>query len=360
MRPLRIIASVLVLASASVPIVSTAATPAPAKPTPRNVFGQPDLSGAWSNATITPTTRNRRISDKASLTAAEAKVLESRWAQALAEDDKTTPQEATVKQLNQQFNGSQLAQFRPDFIAAGGDTGGYNSFWIDPGSHLIEIGGQFRTSILTTPDGQYPKSKTPRSPLQAAGRGDNYDNPEDRPLGERCVAGFGRNAGPPMLPNGYYNNSYEFLQTRDAVAIYVELIHEVRVIRLNGQHRTDGVRPSLGDSVGHYEGNTLVVETTNLPERENLMGSWKNLKITEWFTRPSPNTIVYRFQAEDPETWDAPWGGELTFHPLNGQVYEYACHEGNYALEGILAGARQRERDAVTKSAAANGDAKPR
>ena len=124
-----------------------------------------------------------------------------------------------------------------------------------------------------------------------------------------------------------------------------------RIVRLNSQHRTDGVRTYMGDSIGHYEGNTLVVETTNMLPSQQFMGSWKNLKITERFTRVSPTRVNYQFTVEDPDTWDKPWGGEYNFAPLNGIVYEYACHEGNYALPAILAGARRKEQEAAASAA---------
>jgi hypothetical protein len=158
-----------------------------------------------------------------------------------------------------------------------------------------------------------------------------------------------------MFANGYYNNNYQIVQTPDAVVIQVEMIHDSRIIRLNGKHRTDGVRPWMGDSIGHYEGNTLVVETTNIPQGQAFMGSWKNLKVTERFTRVTPTRVNYKFQVEDPDMWDQPWGGEYNFAPLRGILYEYACHEGNYALPGILAGARAAEKE---KADAAGGAAK--
>ena len=351
MRHILALALGTVLAGA--PAALAIAAPAPAS-TPRNAFGQPDLSGAWSNATLTPLTRNRRISDKATLGAAEARALEARWAKALADSDDTSAAK-TSADLVEQTKKSDLAAIRPDFVAAGGDTGGYNTFWIDPGTHLVEINGEYRTAILTTPDGMPPKMK-PGAPLAAGfgSRRDVYDNYEDRSLGERCISGFGRNAAPPMLPNGYYNNNYQIVQTKDNVAIVVELIHDVRMVRLNSQHRTDGVRPVMGDSIGRYEGNTLVVETTNLPERDNFMGAWRNTKITERFTRVAPDKIVYGFTVEDPDVWAQPWGGEMTFQPLKGGVFEYACHEGNYALPGILAGARAKEKEKATRTGAAN------
>ncbi|MBS0360663.1 MAG: hypothetical protein JSR98_04740 [Proteobacteria bacterium] len=319
---------------------------------PKNAFGQPDLSGYWSNATMTPTVRNLSLTKEAVLPDAQAKQAEAAFADALAKAD--APTKADEKPTDAKADEEKLIKLRPEFAAAGGDVGGYNAFWLDPGGHLMRVNGQYRTSLITTPDGQIPKPKA--APAGAGGRRQglgSFDNPENRSLGERCVIGFGRNAGPPMLPNGFYNNNYEILQTANSVAIDVEMVHDVRIIRLDSHHRTDGVRPWFGDAIGHYEGDTLVVETTNIPQAENLYGSWKNLKITEWFTRISPTRILYRFQAEDPDTWDKPWGGEYEFSPLKGIVYEYACHEGNYALPGMLAGARRAEQ------AAASGQAKP-
>jgi hypothetical protein len=347
-------------ADQSVP--NTSATPSiPPKgwKAPKNAMGQPDLSGQWSNATLTPLVRNKRLSDKPALSIAEAAALEKTWAEALAESDSEAPAEESPEAARARLLSSKLVEIRPDFVAAGGDTGGYNTFWIDPGSHLVELNGEFRTAILTTPNGMPPARKAGAPAARGGGYRDVYDSYESRSLGERCITGFGRNSGPPMLPNGYYNNNYQIVQAPDAVVIEVEMIHDARIIRLSGGHRTDGVRPWMGDSIGHYEGDTLVVETTNIPESLQFMGSWKDLKVTEWFTRISPTRIKYRFQVEDPAMWEQPWGGEYTFAPLNGRVYEYACHEGNYALPGILAGARQQEKDAAAAKAAEPGKAKP-
>jgi hypothetical protein len=147
-----------------------------------------------------------------------------------------------------------------------------------------------------------------------------------------------------MFANGFYNNNYQIVQSRDAVAINIEMVHDTRIIPLNAKHRTDGIRPWFGDSIGWYEGNTLVVETTNIPQRLAFNGSWENLKVTERFTRVAKDRILYQFTIDDPTLWDKPWGGEYEFAPLVGRIQEYACHEGNYALEGILAGAREQER----------------
>ncbi len=230
----------------------------------------------------------------------------------------------------------------------------------------MRVNGQPRDSLLTTPDGQVPlparrQTRSGRQgPGQAptaapAGQGNvaaqrqaflrgQFDNPENRSLGERCLISFGRNAGPPMLANGFYNNNYQIVQSRDAVAINIEMVHDTRIVRLNAKHRTDDVRPWFGDSIGWYEGETLVVETTNIPQRLAFNGSWENLKVTERFTRVAKDRVLYQFTIDDPTMWDKPWGGEYEFAPLNGRIQEYACHEGNYALEGILAGAREQER----------------
>ena len=325
---------------------------------PKTAWGRPDISGQWSNATLTPMTRNPRISDKSSLTPAEAKAMEKVWAAALAEADAPTDQKKTTEQIQAETSKSELLKIRPDFAAAGGDVGGYNTFWIDPGTHIMEVNGQFRSSILTTANGQFPPRKAGAPAPSGQAYRDLYDSYEVRGLGDRCIMGFGRNAGPPMLPNGYYNNNYQIVQTPDAVVIDVELIHDARIVRLNSQHRTDGIRPWMGDSIGWYEGETLVVETTNIPERQAFAGSWKNLKITERFTRVSPTRLTYSFQVSDPDMWDAPWGGEYNFYPLHGIVYEYACHEGNYALPAILAGARHAEQLAAQAAAAPSSASK--
>jgi len=135
------------------------------------------------------------------------------------------------------------------------------------------------------------------------------------------------------------------------------MTHDARIIRLNGKHRTDDVRPWFGDSIGHYDGDTLVVETDHLPQTQAYYGAWKDLKVTERFTRVGKDRLLYRFTVEAPSVWDKPWGGEYEFHPLKGQLYEYACHEGNHALPGILSGARAEERAAAAgaKSAPAGG-----
>jgi len=346
---------------ASTALAASAAPAAAADPTvaprgwtvPKTAFGQPDISGYWSNATMTPLTRNAKLTDKLVLSPIEAKGLEKAFAEAHAAADAPTdtvkgPGAVTDKNSPE----AKLVAIRPDFAAAGGDVGGYNTFWIDPGAHMMEVNGEYRSSILTTGNGLPPAKKAGAPPAAGGRYRDVYDSYENRSLGERCIMGFGRNSSPPMLANGYYNNDYYIMQTPDAVVIQVELIHDTRIIRLKGGHRPDDVRPYMGDSIGHWEGNTLVVETTNFPQSDNFMGSWKNLKVTERFTRVSPTRVNYQFQVEDPDNWDKPWGGEYDFSPLKGIVYEYACHEGNYALPSILAGARRKEQEDASKAGA--------
>jgi hypothetical protein len=156
--------------------------------------------------------------------------------------------------------------------------------------------------------------------------------------------------GPPMLPNYFYNNNYQIVQTKDHVMIMTEMVHDVRVIRLNDKtHPPKHVRLWFGDSIGRWEGDTLVVETTNFHPLQEYRGASENLKVTERFTRTGPETILYRFTIEDPTTFSAPWSGELVFNRFNEMIHEYACHEGNYALTNILQGERAREKRQATQ-----------
>jgi hypothetical protein len=321
---------------------------------PRNGFGQPDLTGNWSNATLTPQSRPALYGTRSIQTPEEVRLLEGANAAKDAAGSARTEDDAGAG--------------RPS-----DNVGFYDRAWIDNGIGVMRVGGEPRTSLITTPDGQPPPRRGAPAHVLAPGAGSveagrqavaqaakfdilegqgggpvrpgAFDNPEARPPGERCLLAFGRNGGPPMFPNGWYNNNYIFAQSPTEVAIVVEMVHDVRHIRLNSTHRTDGVRPWYGDSIGWWDGDTLVVETTNIPKAQAYVGAWETLKVTERFTRLAKDRLHYRFTVEDPAIWDHPWGGEYELHPLKGPVYEYACHEGNYALPGILAGARQAERE---------------
>jgi hypothetical protein len=339
--------------AASAPAAQAAPEKAPAYKAPRTAFGQPDIGGYWSNATLTPVQRDSKLGDRLVFTPAEVKALETDEAHQVDVGNKRTDPNAPV-------NAPNGLELKPSFLAAGGDVGGYNRGWLDPGSQVMRVGGQPRTSLITTRDGHVPKRKTAAASTtgyySGGGEGSrdplgSFDNPENRPLGERCIM-FGGNVGPPMLPNGFYNNDYNIVQTPDAVAIQVEMVHDTRVVRLHSTHRTDDVRPWFGDSIGWWEGDTLVVETNHVPQKQAFQGAWNDLTITERFTRTAKDRLRYAFTVSAPSSWDQPWGGEYEFAPLHGILYEYACNEGNYALPGILAGARAAEREHAQGTAA--------
>jgi hypothetical protein len=243
---------------------------------------------------------------------------------------------------------------------AAGNVGGYNSFWIDNGDDAFEIDGRFRTSIIYDPaDGRrvrteeatalrrklYAQFARPNKGeawwLKTGDRGP-YDDPELRPLAERCLMGFGSTAGPPMLPV-LYNNLKRIVQTPDYVMILIEMVHEVRIVRLNSEHLPENVRKWTGDSIGHWEGDTLVVDTTNFRASSAFGGAGKDLHVVERFTKKGDKSLLYSFTVEDPAVWAQPWSGEYPWPRTDDTVFEYACHEGNYALGNILRGARLLE-----------------
>ena len=319
---------------------------------PKTAWGQPDLQGAWTNATITPFERDAKYGERLALTDQEVKGLEGANAQLVAEGNKPTDPNAKVTDL-------------PTNCGRGftGVDCGYNSAWVDPGTRIIDLEGVKRASIIVSPKNGRLPAMTPQAQERmrarlAQGRGGrgSFDNPENRSLGERCILSFGSSAGPPMLPL-LYNNNYQIVQTRDEVAIEVEMVHDIRHIHLSDQHIPANMKIWMGDSVGHWEGDTLVVETTNMRPEQNFRGASVGSKIVERFTRVSPNQIKYSFTVDDPQTYTQPYTGEVALNATKGPIYEYACHEGNYALPGILAGARQQEKEALNaaKAAAAGG-----
>jgi hypothetical protein len=221
----------------------------------------------------------------------------------------------------------------------------YNEFWWDRGVHAARVNGRVRTSLIVDPpDGKIP-ALTADAQQRAAARADARrqhpaDGPEDRSLGERCLL---FNAGPPML-SGPYNNYVQILQTPDYVVILNEMIHDSRIVPLDERpHLPSAVRRLLGDSRGHWNGNTLVVETTNFSDKTNIRGSGEQLRLTERFTRADAKTLLYEFTVDDPASFVKPWTAVLPMAKTDDQIYEYACHEGNYAMTGILRGARATE-----------------
>ncbi len=281
---------------------------------------RPDLDGVWNYATLTPLERPGQYADKPVLTDEEAEAFER---EALQRND---------------------ADRRPP---AGSDADvalAYNNAWYDRGSKVV---GTRRTSIITDPpDGRIPALTAEgqhRATMRADARRQHgpADGPEDRSLAERCLL-FG--AGPPMLP-GPYNNNVQILQTRNFVVIANEMIHDARIVPLNGGPRLPGsLRRWQGDPRGHWDGETLVVDTTNFSDRTNVRGSDEQLHLVERFRRVDANTLLYEFTVDDPTAFTKSWSGAIPMTKSIEPIYEYACHEANYAMGGILRGARAQEK----------------
>jgi len=322
---------------------------------PRTADGHPDLQGMYDLATITPVERPMGV--PAAYSKEEAHKLEMAAAKQRAQGDQAIDGNRTAPPKG--GDGS---------VGAAGNVGGYNTGWLDPGSLLNVVDGQARSSIvIDPPDGRVPpmtpaaRERTMAAALRARPASDTqesndpglekapgaYDDPERRPLGERCLLGFGSTSGPPALPDYFYNNLHQIVQTPDAVMILTEMVHDARIIRMNSQHLPKNIRLWMGDSVGHWEGDTLVVDTTNFTNKTRFRGSTENLRVVERFTRVDSKTLLYRFTIDDPDTWSRPWTGEYTWPATDGKIFEYACHEGNYALTDILKGARLRDKEAA-------------
>ena len=310
---------------------------------PRTEHGYPDLQGVWTNATITPFVRPEQYGERRAHTAAETEALEKGIADYNTKANLPSNPNDTVQDLERK--GCELRGFANNANCA------YNQFWADSGTHLIDINGEKRTSIIVDPSNGRLPAMLPAAQARNASRREVFvaagaaAGPEARPLGERCLMSFGSSAGPPMLPL-MYNNHYQIVQNKETVMILVEMVHDARVIRIGGKHPPSHVRKWMGDSIGRYEGDTLIVETTNFHEQQTFQGASENRKVTERFTRIAPDKILYRFTVEDPSTFERPFTGEVAMNASQGPIYEYACHEGNYAMPGVLAGAREEERAA--------------
>jgi len=284
----------------------------------------PDLQGIWTNATITPLERLPQFAGKATVSDAEAARFE--------------------KQNNAQLYGdarSSSAEQDRDHA--------YNALFFDRGTELARVDGQKRTSLIISPeDGKIPPL-TPEGKKRLATRARTvarFDSVKDRPLGERCLLGFGSTSGPPMLPV-LYNNNYQIVQTPDAIVILVEMVHDARVIHMDGRpHLPSSVRLWLGDSIGHWDGATLVVDTSNFTDKTSFRGSSPDLHVVERFTPIDAGTILYRVTLDDPSSFTKSFTLEYPFLATKGPIYEYACHEGNYAMTDILGGARKQEKEA--------------
>jgi hypothetical protein len=304
---------------------------APGYVVPKTADGRPDLQGFWNNTSITSLQRPRDV-QKLVVDEAEAKRIVNRnMLIVLTKDDEKN-------------NGKD-----PNDVSALADKNndrGYNAFWIDPGTKMAMVKGEYRTSWITEPaSGRIPyKSDAARS-----GGGyaiTNFDGPETRPLAERCLMSFSGSAGP-VMQNGMYNNTFQIVQSPGAVMILVEMNHDARIIPIVANAaeaaKKHGAIPKwAGDSVGWYEGDTLVVETVNVhPLQRALISSGG--KVTERFSRWDDNQVLYQFEVNDPELYSQVWRGEQALNRSPEPLYEYACHEGNYAMPGILGGARELE-----------------
>ena len=331
---------------------------------PRMANGHPDLSGTYDVSTLTPMVRRSEYGDKRFLTEEEAaEIAQAALDRDIASNAASDPNRGAPPQGGDGSPG------------AAGNVGGYNSFWIDRGTGAFQIDGEWRTSILIDPpNGRFPPASEERRAAQRAraearraataagtprarGRANDgtaywleagldasgpYDDMEQRPFAERCLLSFSSTAGPPMMP-ALYNNHKRIVQGEDTVVILVEMVHDARIVRMNAEHDPPEIQKWLGDSIGWWEDDTLVVETTNFRDRPAYSQGSKNMKVTERFRMESADKLIYTFTVEDASVWSAPFTGEYAWPRSDNKVFEYACHEANYALEGIMHGARLLE-----------------
>jgi hypothetical protein len=287
----------------------------------QSTSSRPNLEGVWSFATLTPFERPAELAAKPHFTDEEAARFE---ADVLSRNDRD----------------------RRDGGAAVDAARGVADYWFDRGTHVAIVNGRKLTSLVVDPpDGRVP-ALTPEGRARAAARdADNRahpaDGPENRSLQERCLS---FNAGPP-INLGPYNNYVQIFQTRDAVVVFTEMIHDARIVWTDGRpHAPAAIQSWLGDSRGRWEGDTLVVDTTNFTDKTNFRGSGPKLHLTERFRRVNATMLHYEYTVDDPDTFTRPWTAVLPMTKTDERIYEYACHEGNYALPNILRGARFQER----------------
>ena len=348
------------------PAAAASAVPAKVSTINRTADGHPDLQGTYDVATMTPVERPAGVKSL-TMTKEEAAALEQYEAARQQKNDAPLDADRKAPPVGgETTTGKSYLEFL--VRAGGGVVGGYNNFWLAGGTQLITVDGQKRSSlVMDPPDGHIPPMKPEArkrnaaftaggavapdaSESAASGPPGAFDGPELRPLAERCLLGFGSTSGPPALPNYFYNNLKQIVQTKDTVLILNEMVHDARVVRMNAQHLPDSIRRWNGDSIGHWEGDTLVVDTTNFTGKTRFNGSGEQLHVVERFTRVDPKTVLYRFTVEDPSTWDRSWTGEYPWRVTDEKLYEYACHEGNYSLGGMLRGARQKEAEDAAKT----------
>jgi hypothetical protein len=340
-RRVMLLGALAAMALATVPIAAQAPAGAQAQNTaaykaPRTPWGHPDLQGVWANNNATSLERPKEIADKAFLTDEEVATLKAEAARLFDGKGDAAFGDAVFLAAIGKLN---------KYVSTDGQTGNYQSFWI--------VGRDFdnRTSLVLEPDGRIPPM-TPEAQKKVAAvaemRRHPPAGPESLTLSLRCIS-FG-------LPNTFagYNSNYQFIQTPDYVAIVTEMIHDPRIIPLdNRPHVGSNIRQWLGDSRGHWERDTLVVDTTNFVDQSNngqsslRISGDANMHLTERFTRVNDNTIQYEFTIDDPTMWIRTWKAMIPLRKIPDQIYEYACHEGNYGMPDILGGARVEEEGEV-------------
>jgi hypothetical protein len=373
-RPITFVAALAISAAAawlaSASLGAQTRQPAPkANAFARTADGHPDLQGTYDVATITPLERPSTFGSRLVLTPAEAAAMETYEQQRQVKNDAPLSADRGAPPVG---GDTSTPKTYLEFLerAGGGAVGGYNNFWLAGGTKVITVNGEKRSSIIVDPpDGRVPQIKAEARQRNAAflaggavspdanegaaasGPPGAFDGPELRPLSERCLLGFGSTSGPPTLPNYFYNNLKQIVQTPNSVMILNEMVHDARIIRMGGEHVPQDIRKWMGDSVGHWEGDTLVVDTTNFTSKTQFQRSGDQLHVVERISRLDAQTLLYRFTVEDPQTWDRAWTGEYPWVATDEQLYEYACHEGNYSLGDMLRGARAQEKEDAAKKA---------
>jgi hypothetical protein len=326
---------VVVSGAALLVVVALGVTPAGQNKVPNTPWGKPDLRGIWDFRTITPLERPANLADREFLTAQEAAKLEQDAVDRETEQQERPPERTTP---------SESVDRRAD-----GTPGFYNSFWLDSETKPV---GSLRTSLLIDPpNGKLPALTEAAQQRAAARRAYLKEHPADswldRNPSDRCLVGF--NAGPPITP-GFYNQNLQIFQTPTHVALLTEMVHTTRIVPLDGRPPLrDSVQQWSGDSRGHWEGETLVVRTTNFKRERDWKGSSAQMTLIERLRRVDTNTLEYTYTVNDPETWTKPWTAQLQMRLNTLPLYEYACHEGNYSLANILSGHRAKEKVEGTK-----------
>jgi hypothetical protein len=333
----RVFAAIAVAAAVVALVVSTTPVGAQGKPAgtqgkaPRTAWGKPDLEGTWDFRTITPLERPANV-DKEFLTPEEAAKLEKAVVERNAELDERPPQEVP--------KGGNVDR------QADGSPGFYNNFWLDGGTKIV---GTLRTSLITDPkDGKLPPMTDAARKRADERRAYLREHPADSWLdlapANRCIVGF--NAGPPLSPGGY-NQNLLIVQSKDYVGLMTEMVHSYRMVPLDARPALkSNVRQWSGDARGRWEGDTLVIETSNFNPDRGWRGTSDKMKLVERLTRTDANTLDYTYTVSDPETWTKPWTASITLRKSDGQLYEYACHEGNYSEGNILSGQRALDKKA--------------